>query len=201
MKLILTLSTLVVFISIQSQITFKPGVRLGLNLADISNLNTKKSTNYYVGASFAVGFSKKYTLQPELTYSKQGAILLEADSGIYINDNSLEIEVDFISFTINNKFNINKNIHLLFGPFLDFRTNHNFDHFNSSFSFLIPDTDYGFIGGIGYNILNNFSVELRYKQGLYDIIKQINRDGERPKSNNKTQTIQLGLTYKFDFGK
>src|SRR5690606_26032509 len=50
-----------------------PGIRAGVNLASLSNINADFKTDFYAGGILGINLGQRYTLQPELIYSRQGA--------------------------------------------------------------------------------------------------------------------------------
>ncbi|MEZ0130174.1 hypothetical protein AB9T88_10605 [Flavobacterium sp. LBUM151] len=60
------------FAKTQAQVTFRPGIQAGINISKITDSGLDSKTDFYIGAFGALKLSKFYTLQPEITYSKQG---------------------------------------------------------------------------------------------------------------------------------
>jgi hypothetical protein len=61
-------------ISVQAQVSVNPGLRGGLNLSRLTNIdynNTK--SDFYIGGFVNIKFNKYFSLQPELNYSRQGS--------------------------------------------------------------------------------------------------------------------------------
>lgn len=118
----------------------------------------------------ALKLSKYYTLQPEISYSAQGATA-----------NGKNFDIDYLSFEVMNKFTFNKfNIHL--GPTLDFAVSKNFN--------TDSDVDMAFILGAGYQITPNFGIEARVKKGIIPVFDH---------DTNRTNVVfSLGGTYTFD---
>lgn len=180
--------------SIQAQKKARFGLRSGLNISDISNLNSEKQNSFYAGGFIAIKLSKQFTLQPELNYSRQGAKL--NGTNLDLLD---EVEINYLSLSILAKVYLAKNIHLDFGQYLDVDIDDNLTH-NDHFLYL-PHFDLGFIGGIGVDFLQNFTLEARYKFGLVDVY-DINSDDPyyyQIENKNTNQVIQLGLAYKIDY--
>lgn len=72
-KVIMATLCCIGFATSQAQVTVKPGVRAGLNISSLTNYNADSRADFYVGGQVGIQFTKFYTLQPELTYSRQGA--------------------------------------------------------------------------------------------------------------------------------
>ncbi|HEU0124704.1 porin family protein [Flavobacterium sp.] len=185
----------VLFIGIKSeaQVRVSPGLRGGLNLSTLTNIDDNNSkTDFYVGGLVDIRFNKFFSLQPEITYSRQG------DEGReYFNDGSyryINYELNYITFGAVAKFNFNGGgFHLLAGPSLDLKVGDNY--INSS----PEDFDLAIVGGIGYTLPNGLTFEARIKQGLVDIYgyDYYNNDGYYTDDAILNQVFQIGISYKF----
>ncbi|PXY39671.1 PorT family protein [Flavobacterium cheongpyeongense] len=191
----------VLFIGItvtQAQVRISPGLKGGLNLSRLTNIdgNGLKS-DFYVGGFMAIKFNKFFTLQPELTYSKQGS------EGRYydFNDNYYDTKYDlnYLSLDAVAKFHFNRSgFHILAGPSVDFKIGDNF----GDYGFDDPvDFDISIIGGVGYTLPNGLTFEARIKQGLIDIYGYDNTYDNNGNGNYDevilNQAIQVGISYTF----
>ncbi len=202
-KTLLTLTLVLVTVIAQGQVRL--GMKAGANIANISELKTSAKTSFYGGLVLNIKTSEKYTLQPELLYSKQGAKLNDEPNALEGTSN--DIKLDYFSIGIINKFNVAKKVNLLFGPSIDIRVYENFDIYNDWDVF--PHLDFAFVGGLEVNLTSNLSIEARYKQGIIDILDFEDIYGyegyDYDDSNNDFETrnlngvFQFGLTYTFDF--
>ncbi|MGH2664198.1 outer membrane beta-barrel protein [Flavobacterium sp.] len=177
-----------------AQVTFKPGIRAGLNFAHFSkggdyyndnytndNREFDSRTDFYVGFYGALKLSKFYTLQPEITYSRQGANFVFYDN----NDRRVkqELEVSYLSLGVINKFTFNGKFNVHVGPTLDFVVDENFD--------TDSEVDLAFMLGAGYNFTPNFGIEARIKKGIVPVLDYSNGD-------HTNVVFQTGITYTFD---
>lgn len=129
------------FAQVQAQISFRPGVRAGVNFSHLTesddnrrieydpetNMNYREGTqfesltSFYVGLYGALKLTKFYTLQPELNYTRQGAEAKTLDYNTYTHAFSAyrqNIELSYLSIGVINKFTFNNlNIHV--GPSID----------------------------------------------------------------------------------
>ncbi|MGK4568425.1 outer membrane beta-barrel protein [Flavobacterium sp. 3HN19-14] len=104
-----------------AQATFSPGLRAGVNFANITETDGKYKTDFYVGALMEMNLTKRYTLQPELSYTRQGA----ADVNVsYYDENNIQytgkqskLDINYLSITLMNRFNIVEGFHVLVGSF------------------------------------------------------------------------------------
>ena len=180
--------------TLSAQVTAKPGLRTGANFSKFSHTDFDFKTDFYLGGFMAIKLSSFYTLQPEVNYSRQGA---KADLVYYNGANdeiwmvSRDISVDYLSFTLINRFNYyNFDIHG--GTTLDFETYSN-----------VPtntELDLGVTLGIGYTLPIGLTIEARWKRGLLDVLESddYNNTLNYVGDNNANNTFQVGLSYSFD---
>lgn len=183
----------------QAQVSFKPGIRAGLNFSHFtqgsgnngyyydSNGNYVPNTttdNYTPKTDFNVGFygalhlTKYYTLQPEINYSNQGSYL---ESGI----TKTKIDVSYLSIGVINKFTFTDKFNFHVGPTIDFIVD------KARYLGTESDVDLAFTAGFGYNFTPNFGIEGRIKKGIVPVIYNYGSD-------HTNVVFQLGITYTFD---
>ena len=172
-----------------SQVELKPGVKAGLNLANISNADYKVKPDFYAGISLGLKFSERYTLQPELVYSRQGA-RSELDGA-----SNSEIQIDYFSIGVANKYKLIQgvNLYAVAGPFLDVIIKDNIDY--EPFLNLTGTFDIGLFAGLDYEFWSGLGVEFRYKFGL----KEVNGIGNDVNVEHFNRVFQVGLSYNFKF--
>ncbi|AXB55977.1 porin family protein [Flavobacterium fluviale] len=193
----ITLIAIVLFIGIQSsqaQVKVNPGLRGGLNISTLTNIDDNNfKTDFYVGGLVDIKFNKYFSLQPEITYSRQGDEGREYfDNGSYRNVN---YELNYITFGAVAKFNFNGGgFHLLAGPSLDVKVGDNYINTNPE------NYDLAFVGGVGYTLPNGLTFEARIKQGLVDIYGYNGFDYDDDYYYNDVilnQLFQIGISYTF----
>ena len=186
-------------IATQAQVTVSPGIRGGLNLSRLTNIdynNTK--SDFYIGGFVNIKFNKYFSLQPELNYSRQGSEGREYafDSNAYRNVN---YKLNYVTLGALAKFNFKgSGFHVLAGPSFDFKTDDNF----SNYDYSPVNFDLAFVGGVGYSLPNGLTFEARIKQGLIDIYGY---DGLNYDDNGDyyyddvilNQVFQIGISYTF----
>lgn len=196
-----TLIAFVLFIGLvssQAQVKVSPGLRGGLNLSRLTNIdNNDMKSDYYVGGLVEIKFNKLFTLQPELTYSRQGSKgMIYFEDGF--NPQRTTYDLNYITAGAVAKFYFKgQGFHILAGPSLDLKTDDNF----GQFGFDPIDVDLAFVGGIGYTLPNGLTFEARFKQGLVDIYGYDDFDN----GNNDyyyeniilNQVFQFGISYTF----
>ncbi len=176
---------------VSAQITFKPGLRAGLNFSHFSKGNDayyndgstsddrefNSITSFYLGFFGDLKLTKYYSLQPEINYSRQGSDYYNSNGDV-----SKTLEVSYLAIGLANKFTFNKfNVHL--GPTIEFLVDQNF---NTDAS-----VDFAFFLGAGYDITESFGLEARIKKGIVPVLDY--SDG-----NHTNVVFSLGAFYKFD---
>jgi hypothetical protein len=194
-----------------AQVTFKPGIRGGLNMSHFSKANNGyyqdpyynnnvrdygSKTDFYIGLFGDLKLSKYYSLQPELNYSRQGSTstLNYTDSNNNRLTSKLDYELSYLSIGIANKFTFNKfNIHV--GPTIDILVDSNVTQgYTNSYYYgdwYDASVDLAFFLGAGYDITKNFGVEARIKKGIIPVLDY--SDG-----NHTNVVFSVGAFYKFD---
>jgi hypothetical protein len=192
-NLIIVLILFVSCNSVLAQSKARFGMRGGLNMANIAELDSDLRNDFYAGALIAIKFTKQFTLQPELNYSRQGAKL----NGV-VNEEFDEITIDYLSLSILAKVYVVNNLHLIFGQYLGVNLYDNLN--NNNVFFFLPQLDVGFVVGMGFDIISNLTIEARYNFGLIDVYNQNSEDvfALNVNGRNINKVIQLGLAYKFD---
>lgn len=190
-----------------AQIKVRPGARLGMNISKLSNLTTSSSkTGLNASAFVNIRFTRFYELQPEIGYSNQGtkiktsSFFNEFDPVIQNGKRTLDLE--YLTLGITNKFYPIKDfgLNLIVGPSLDFLVG---EDYNDE----ILRADVSFFGGVGYEFPFGLGIEVRYKQGLIDVREDYNdyiddTDGDYYDDPNVLNgVVQLGVSYRFTFGK
>lgn len=196
-----TLIAFVLFIGLitsQAQVKVSPGLRGGLNLTRLTNIdNNNMKSEYYIGGLVDIKFNKLFTLQPELTYSRQGSNgIIYFEDGF--NPEKTKYDLNYITAGAVAKFYFNgQGFHVLAGPSVDFKVDDNFGRYG----FDPIDVDLAFVGGIGYTLPNGLTFEARFKQGFIDIYGYDGIDDYDDNGNYDdvilNQVFQFGISYTF----
>lgn len=188
-------------VNIQAQVTFKPGVRAGLSLSTISEMHADYRPDFYVGGFGEINFTKRYALQPEINYIRQGSNnvarnYLELDTPqtekvVYEN-----LQVSYLSIALLNKLKFGQGFQVQFGPALDILLDDNL---------VLRKTynDLSFVTGVAYKMPSGLGFEFRFKKGLFDILDS---DYYYNNSNshyffgdyNTNVNFQIGISYSFE---
>lgn len=196
MKKLFILSLLMFCGISQAQVELWLGPKAGVNIANVSDLDGKSLTGVYGGAAFAIKFSERYALQPEMGFSMQGS------SEVY--NTREDLKLTYFTVGVMNKFYFVKGFHFLVGPEFNFKVNDTFsdwlddgiydDEGNYVGDLNAQPFDFALVGGLGYDLPFGLSFEARYKQGLQDVMDFFNWDDGKSRLN---QVIQIGIAYKF----
>lgn len=180
-----------------AQVTFTPGIRGGLNVSTLTQAEATAKTDFYIGAFGAINFTRTYTLQPEINYSRQGAndVMLQHydfNSDSYITDKR-DIDIKYISLSLINKFHLVDGFHVMVGPTLDISVG---ERMGPSYS----ELDLGINAGLGYRFKNGISLEARFKKGVVDVLDSY--DYTLYSYNfgdwNTNNVLQFGVSYAFN---
>ena len=179
-KIILTAAAVFAFGFANAQDT-KYGVKGGLNSSTLSGADGAKSIiGLNLGGFVEFKVSDKFSVQPELLYSMQGA---KSDFGT-LNMNYINIPV-MAKYAVADKFNLQA------GPQIGFLMSAKFDSVDVKDS--MKSMDFGVNLGAGYDITEKMSLDLRYNLGLAQTQKEL-AAGETAVKNS---VIQLSFGYKF----
>lgn len=182
-----------------SQVVISPGIRGGANFAKFTEkdagfydlldpsydsipsqdkAHTAYIKDFYIGVFANMRFTKRYALQPEINYSRQGTMMK-------IGDEEVKYQLTYLSFQAINKLYFN-NFNAHAGISLDMLiADKNFNPYRKT------NMDLGFILGLGYDITKNIGIEARLKAGL---ISQMKTTSE----NHTNMLFQTGVYYTFN---
>lgn len=145
----------------------KLGVKLGMNISSLNgnqdNLDPKDG--WVLGATAEVALTEKFSLQPELLYSQQGA----KSRGNFIYD------LNYVTMPIMAKYYIADGFSLEAGPQLSFLVRDELlsdDDVNFGDLTVNPNSenlDVALNVGLGYRLNKRFSVQTRYSIGTMDV--------------------------------
>lgn len=178
------------FTTAQAQKEFTAGVRAGLNISTIEDIEASSKTGMYAGVFGNFRFAKFYSLQPELNFSMQGAndVHLSARYFPETDGGKADVPLNYLGLSVINKFHF-KSFNLQVGPSLDFLMNETIYNRNN--------VDLAMNFGAGYEITKNLSVEARYKMGVRDAVDDVMILWFFSDINYNS-LFQVGLTYRFD---
>jgi opacity protein-like surface antigen len=180
MKKTLLISALFLAMSISTQAQLLNfGIKGGLNYANLTGSTTKTDaiTSYHVGVLAEINLSEKFSIQPELLYSTQGATYKTILGDI---DN----ELGYLSIPVMAKIHLNKMISLELGPQASFLLSEKdeFDIHNQN------TFDFAAAGGLGFKITKSIFVQARYVLGLTEVSKDAD-------TKNSVVQVSAGLLF------
>lgn len=201
-KLILSAMAVFAFGYVNAQeVSF--GAKAGLNIANLSGdmeEDTKSLMGLHVGAFAEIQFTERFSFQPELLYSMQGAKMEESAVGMSME---AKYKLSYINVPLMVKFYAAESFFIEAGPQVGFLMSAKTEWeasgggLNESGDEDIKDElksiDFGLNIGIGYNFTENLSVGARYNLGLSNIADV--EDGDDYKINNRV--IQVSVGYRF----
>lgn len=176
----------------QQQVKFGP--KAGVNFANLSGMNdSEMKIGFHVGAVAEIKFNDKFSIQPEVLYSTQGA---------KSKGNDDKISNDYINIPIMAKYYIVDGFSVELGPQVGFLMK------SESEGIISGDTkdfyksvDFGLGMGLAYDLPQGFFINARYNLGL----SKANEDFKSgiggvtiETKDLKNNVIQVGIGYKFD---
>ena len=163
----------------------KLGVKIGMNIASVngSNANNLDSrTGFVLGVTAEIPFTEKFSIQPELLYSAQGA--QQRDNFKY--------DLNYVSLPIMAKYYIAKGITLEAGPQFSFLLKDQLvpiDIYNGTRENTDAENfDFGVNVGLGYQFKSGIFFQTRYNLGLIAI-------SENPDIKNGVFQMTLGFQF------
>lgn len=163
----------------------KFGAKAGLNFAFITGDNTedlKPNTDFHFGVMAEFKISDKFSLQPELIYSGQGAdINIESEGSITLN---------YLNLPLIGKYYFTEKLSLEAGPQIGYLLSTKGGTLN--YKDLLKPIDFGVNFGVGYKLDNGLNFSARYNLGLSDI-----NDVDGFTDKNRNGVVQLSVGFFF----
>lgn len=189
-KLALVLLAGISFASANAQFQF--GVKAGANFATLSGsdvVDAKTLFNLNVGAFAKLPIDRRWSLQPELVYSGQGARFDDGSAG------TLSDHINFLNVPVLLKYSHGSGFFLETGPQLGFvlSANEKVEGNSTNVKSLLNSSDFAWVFGVGCKIpASRLGIDLRYNVGIANI-EDRNHTGET--GSIRSNVFQLGLTY------
>ncbi|SDS94060.1 porin family protein [Winogradskyella sediminis] len=181
------------FTSVNAQeVTF--GAKAGLNLASISGDETDDldgRTAFHLGAVAEISISEKFSVQPELLYSIQGAKFEE-------DGYEETLKYDYLNLPIMAKYYVAEGFSLEAGPQIGFLLSSKYEaEFDGESEEVDNDDassiDFGLNFGVGYKMDSGLNFGVRYNLGLSNIY-----DGEGSDDYSvQNSVLQVSVGYFF----
>ncbi|WP_044404482.1 porin family protein [Lacinutrix sp. Hel_I_90] len=184
----------------------KFGVKAGVNLASLSGDDTDDldgRTSFHVGGVAEIMISEKFSFQPELMYSSQGAQTSFEDE---FEKEEGTVKLDYINVPLMGKFYVAEGFSIEAGPQIGFLmnaeaeveyTNKEFPEFSASGTQDIKDEvsgiDFGVNFGLGYKLESGLNFGARYNLGLSNVNDYEGSDDD--KVNNSVIQVSVGFMF------
>ncbi|MBK1440473.1 PorT family protein [Parapedobacter sp. ISTM3] len=196
-RLCILMAVMAATAQLYAQKKVSPGIRAGMNVSTLSNIDADFKTDFYAGGALGVRLSPRYTLQPELTYSRQGArnVATVDEGGVPIGQRGVTIE--YLSLGIINKFYFAGGFHGMAGPSFDVKIGRNFPRIDFDGDY--NGADLGLTLGLGYTLPFGLTIEGRFKTGLLDVFNNDYFLGifDDPDKISLNRVFQIGVGYSF----
>lgn len=192
----------------------KVGVSFSLFTGDIPiELDPLLYTGFTAGIFSNYKFSDKFSIQPEILYSRKGSNFKEFSYSFEefeIADFNLEmhIQMNWLEVPLLAIYNINEHFTIFAGPYLGIYLDgklvaeSSIAIFGVDVEYDIEEDDlnlpdYGIVLGAAYDINDHFGIQIRWTQGISNISNDITEDvleDETFTVNNSSFQIQLDIT-------
>ena len=183
MKKLFLVGALAFFGAMNAQVKF--GAKAGLNISSLNGdvEGVKSLVGFHVGGFAQVPLAAKFTFQPEVVYSAQGA---KEDGGDgKINLGYINVPLMF-KYAIAEKFNVEAGPQIGFLVSAKEKYNGNSDDIKDQ----LNSVDFSIGLGASYDFTQNLSADVRYNAGVSNIAKESD-------SKIRNGVFQIGLGYKF----
>lgn len=200
-KLAFVLFVFFAIVKLQAQVTFNPGLRAGLSLSTISETHADYKPDFYIGGFGEINLSKRYALQPEINYIRQGSNNVARN---FFDSNTQtervvyqDLQISYLSIGLINKLKFGQGFQVQFGPALDVLLDDNL-------VFRKTNNDLSFVTGVAYKMPSGLAFEIRFKKGLYDVLdsdyyyNNSNNNDYFFSDYNSNVNFQIGVTYSFN---
>ncbi|WP_428740401.1 porin family protein [Tenacibaculum sp.] len=170
------------------------GVKAGVNFANLygNDLDNDTRTSFHVGGVLEIELSDKFSLQPELIYSAQGAKRTMRFFGLPNIDYTTK--VDYLNIPIMAKYYIIEGLSLEAGPQIGINIlseeKGESNGMSETSDLDVKSFDFGLNFGAGYKLENGLNFGVRYNLGLTDI-----PDGGNAEVKNGVFQLSVGYFF------
>ncbi|CAM1370518.1 porin family protein [Tenacibaculum xiamenense] len=206
MKKLLFVTLMVFGLAVNAQ-DIEFGAKSGLSF---SNLNIKNafgaqsfdsSTNFHFGGVVEFKLSEKFSVQPELLFSRQGNVaIFKGGTGVVMMDFEDKTRLDYLNVPVMLKYYFIKKISVEVGPqigvllsaksIIDDKSIPGDTQEKRDIKDHIESIDFGVNFGVGSKLENGINFGLRYNLGVTDIVKS-------DENTLKNRVFQVFLGYNF----
>ena len=172
------------------------GAKVGINFATLNvdsdaGVDTSNKTGLMAGVFMGIPVNSRFSFQPEVLYSQQGAEL-EDEFG---NEGTLKFDYINVPLLANINLSTGPNaFSFLVGPQIGFRTGAkaSADDEDTDLKDETESTDFGLVLGVAAT-MRNFVIDARYTHGLRNINAD---DSEDEDLKNRVFTVSVGLKFR-----
>lgn len=176
------------------------GVRAGYNLSNLSGdladeIDTKSLSGFHIGLFTEFPVAPRFSIQPEVMYSTQGAKFEGLGS-------EATLRTQYLNVPVLAKFYVAEGFNLQAGPQIGFLTGAEYqvdgaDDIDVSDN--MKGTDFGLLFGAGYKVAQGVTIDARYNMGLSNTLDDdANVDeGIGTDQEWKNGVFQVGIGYQF----
>lgn len=176
------------------------GVRAGYNLSNLSGdladeIDTKSLSGFHIGLFTEFPVAPRFSIQPEVMYSTQGAKFEGLGS-------EATLRTQYLNVPVLAKFYVAEGFNLQAGPQIGFLTGAEYqvdgaDDIDVSDN--MKGTDFGLLFGVGYKVAQGVTIDARYNMGLSNTLDEdANVDeGIGTDQEWKNGVFQVGIGYQF----
>jgi hypothetical protein len=148
-----------------------PGIKGGLNIADVSGINGDNRLSGHVGLFINSKLNRNWSVQPEILYSGQGQQFMVVNKEYTLALSYIQVPIMFQYYPV-------KQFYVEFGPQIGFLLSANVKDDDDKVE---VDNDYkkvdaGLSFGAGIQVTKLLGFYARYNAGLADLTKNDNRD-------------------------
>ena len=208
-KIILSVAAMLTFGFVNAQ-EVEFGVKGGVNIATITGDvdDAKAKIGFHIGGFAEIKISDKFSVQPELLFSTQGAKAEEnfSENG-FTYEYSEKINLAYLTIPVMAKLYVAEGFSLEAGPQIGFlmSAKNKVEGSTNSGGIVITESeevdikdeantvDFGLNFGLGYKFTENLSAGARYNLGLSDINKEV----EDYSGSIKNSVFQISIGYSF----
>ena len=168
------------------------GLKAGASLTDIAgkDVNYDNRFGFHAGIFANIGFARLFAFQPEVIYSQKG--------GRNPGNNDAGVRLHYIDVPL--AFHVNTDgFFFEAGPQIGFLLSAKDESGSvSTTSNRYKDVDFGYLGGLGYQLKHGLGVGLRYNGGFTNIPKSSTNGTTTVQPRARNSAFQLYATYSFN---
>lgn len=200
----------IVGLNAQSMESLQLGVKAGYNYNTLrgksaKDIDTKGSNGYYVGLFTEVPVNERFSIQPEVIYSAQGA---KWESSGALGTHSVTLKSQYLNVPVLAKFYVADGFNLQLGPQVGFLTGAKMEGEglgelanDNKFNEKMGKVDFGLVFGAGYKTPVGLTIDARYNLGLTNVLDKDNESIKKMQvsENNdfKNGVFSVGVGYQF----